>query len=95
MLAQAKISCAQVLSLDESERIEFKSSLRWDYLNQKANKQMELQTVKAVAGFLNSEVGGTLAIGVSDQKEVLGLEPDYATFRDRRSRDGFEQFTVR
>jgi predicted HTH transcriptional regulator len=56
---------------------------------------MELQTVKAVAGFLNSEGGGTLAIGVSDQKEVLGLEPDYATFRDRRSRDGFEQFTVR
>ncbi len=87
-----QVSCSSVLSLDESDRVEFKSSLRWDYENQKVSREMEAPVVKAVAGFLNSENGGTIAIGVSDEKKVLGLERDYATFTARQNRDGFEQF---
>jgi hypothetical protein len=86
-----QISCAQVLSLEENDRLEFKSSFRWDYKDGKFNREMELQVVKAVAGFMNSEGGGTVAIGISDEKEVLGLEADYSTLKTRKNRDGFEQ----
>jgi hypothetical protein len=86
-----EISCSQIPFLDESEHVEFKSSLRWDYVNQKMNRELEKATVKTVAGFLNSEGGGTLVIGVSDRNEPLGLEPDYSTLKTRQDRDGFEQ----
>jgi predicted HTH transcriptional regulator len=78
--------------LDESETVEFKSSLRWDYVQQKPSKELERAIVKAAVGFMNSENGGTLIIGMSDSKEVLGLQPDYTSFKSvKPDRDGFEQ----
>jgi hypothetical protein len=82
----AEISCSQIPSLEESE-----SSLRWDYKQQRANTDLEREVIKGVVGFLNSESGGTLIIGVDDDKQVLGLEHDYATLGQRKSRDGFQQ----
>src|SRR5690242_9667478 len=58
------ISCAQIPLLDEGETVEFKSSLRWDYAKQKPSKEVERAIVKTVVGFLNSENGGTLIIGI-------------------------------
>jgi hypothetical protein len=85
------ISCAQIPFLDESETVEFKSSLRWDYGKQKMNAELERAIAKTVVGFLNSENGGALVIGISDSKEVLGLQADYATFKSvKPDRDGFE-----
>jgi len=85
------ISCDQITCLDEGETVEFKSSLRWDYINQKPSKEVERAIVKAVVGFMNSEKGGTLIIGISDSKEVLGLQADYASFKSQKSdRDIFE-----
>ncbi len=43
---------------------------------------MEEAVAKAVVGFLNSEQGGTLIIGIADTKVVLGLEADYGTFKN-------------
>ncbi|MFL6293759.1 MAG: helix-turn-helix domain-containing protein, partial [Thermoanaerobaculia bacterium] len=43
-----------------------------------------------VAGFLNAH-GGTLLIGVADDGSIIGLEPDYGTFK-KPNRDGFELF---
>jgi len=77
--------------LHESDTVELKSSLRWNYETAKADPAMERQVVKAVAGFLNSYQGGTLVIGLNDRNEPLGLEPDYSTLRTRADRDGFEQ----
>jgi hypothetical protein len=62
-----------------------------DYANQSASKDIEFQVVKAVAGFMNSESGGTVIVGISDRKEILGLEQDYLTLKGRKDRDGFEQ----
>jgi len=85
------ISCDQIPCLDEDETVEFKSSLRWDYINQKSSKEVERAIVKAIVGFMNSEKGGTLIIGISDSKEVLGLQADYASFKSQKSdRDIFE-----
>jgi uncharacterized membrane protein len=39
--------------------------------------------IKTIAGFLNSEFGGTVLIGVIDDGTIFGLEDDYATFSNR------------
>jgi hypothetical protein len=85
------ITPSQVPFLDESQTVEFKSSLRWDYFNQKPSKEIERAIVKTIVGFMNSENGGTLVIGMSDSKEVLGLQADYASLKSLKSgRDVFE-----
>jgi predicted HTH transcriptional regulator len=43
-----------------------------------------------LAGFLNSPIGGTLLIGVTDEGEIIGLEKDYQTLK-KPNQDGFEQ----
>ncbi len=72
----------------ENESVEFKSSLRYDYLKSVVNKELEKVFLKTVAGFLNAK-GGTLLIGVDDNGTVLGLQKDYATLK-KQNRDGFE-----
>jgi serine/threonine protein kinase len=41
----------------------------------KIEEQLELAVLKTIAGFLNSD-GGMLLIGVSDRKQILGIERD-------------------
>ena len=90
-MRRAGISCAQLPFLDESDSLEFKSSLRCDVKTGKPSKEIERQVVKAAAGFLNSERGGTLVIGINDRKEIVGLEADFQTFKTVKPyRDGFE-----
>jgi len=89
---KSSISCTQIPFLDEGETVEFKSALRWDYAKQQPNKDVERAIAKTVVGFLNSARGGTLVVGMSDTKEVLGLDADYSSFRSAKpDRDGFEQ----
>ncbi|RMG73140.1 MAG: ATP-binding protein, partial [Bacteroidetes bacterium] len=78
-----------LIAQGESETLEFKSSFRYDLRQQQVNKGLEGVIMKTLAGMMNSE-GGTLLIGVSDEGEVLGLEPDYQALK-RKDRDGFEQ----
>lgn len=76
-----------LLATGESEQIEFKSSLRWDYATQQLNKDLEHTILKTISAFLNSN-GGTLLIGVDDTRTVIGLKPDYETLKKKNS-DGF------
>lgn len=80
----------QLLKNGESEQVEYKSSFRWDYKENKKNKDLESVIVKSVAGFLNAK-GGTLLIGVDPNRQILGLENDYKCFSKDPNRDGFEQ----
>lgn len=84
---------AELLRGEENEQLELKSSLRWDYELRKVNKELEHAVLKTIAGFLNTS-GGTLLIGVSDDKQVLGLEHDWATLK-RKDGDGFVQHLAR
>ena len=79
-----------MIASGESETVEFKSSLRWDYKAGSKNKALEGVITKAVAGFMNGK-GGTLLIGIGPKGEVLGLENDYSTLNKDSNRDGFEQ----
>ncbi len=72
----------------ESASLEFKSSLRWDFREEKPNKELETVILKSIAAFSNHQ-GGTLLIGVSDDGESLGLQPDYSCLKDE-GKDYFE-----
>jgi hypothetical protein len=85
-----RIGIAAILQKAEGQRLEFKSSLRWDYDKGYTNRELEDVVVKTVAGFLNAE-GGDLIIGVSDEQEVLGLKADYESSKSIADRDGFER----
>lgn len=59
----------------ESLNIEFKSSLRWNMYEKRADAAMEHACLKSMAAFLNSG-GGTLIIGVADDKSICGITAD-------------------
>ena len=72
----APVSLEDLIAEGESDELEFKSTLRWDVKEGTFNKKLEEVIMKTVAAFANSQ-GGTLLIGVGDDGEVIGLEPDY------------------
>jgi hypothetical protein len=72
----------------ESSTLEFKSTARWNLVENKKDRTMEEVILKTIAAFLNSQ-GGTLLIGVADDNSIVGLTPDYNTLK-KQDRDGFE-----
>ncbi len=82
----------EFIEAGERSTIEFKSSLRWDFRNDRVNKDLEMVIVKAVAGFMNSE-SGTLVIGVMDDGQVFGIESDLKTLK-KGNVDGFQQVII-
>jgi CheY-like chemotaxis protein len=59
----------------ESNRVEFKSTLRWNLKTDRSEKVIEKAWLKSVAAFLNSD-GGVLLVGVEDNGGILGIEAD-------------------
>ena len=84
----ASVSLEELIAEGESDELEFKSTLRWDLREALVNKKLEEVIMKTVAAFANSD-GGSLLIGVSDNGDVLGLEPDYHSLGGA-DRDKFE-----
>ena len=75
----------ELIAEGESEELEFKSSLRWDYRQGCVNKILEGVILKTVAAFANSD-GGTLLIGIDDDGNALGLDNDYASLNGDKDR---------
>ncbi len=69
----------EALKSGESLIIEFKSTFQWDVFQKKQNDDRILDTLKSIAGFLNTK-GGTLFIGVEEDKagavKVCGINED-------------------
>jgi hypothetical protein len=84
----APASIEDLIAEGETDSLEFKSSLRWDYNTFAVNKKLEEVIIKSVAAFTNGE-GGTLLIGVNDSGAALGLQHDYASLGG--DRDVFER----
>lgn len=70
----------ELLKEDENRYLEFKSSLRWDYRQEKVNPELEKVIMKTIAAFGNTD-GGILLIGVDDDKNILGLENDFQSLK--------------
>lgn len=74
------------LEKGESESVEFKESLRWDQWQKDEKSTAALRSVsegiaiKTIAALLNNSEGGTLLIGIADDKRVVGLQRDYESF---------------
>ncbi|PWQ99035.1 GmrSD restriction endonuclease domain-containing protein [Leucothrix pacifica] len=87
---QSQKSVLDKLASEESEVLEFKSTLRWDVKQDVKNTKLEDIIIKTIAAF-NNRYGGTLMIGVDDDKNVLGLDLDYQTFKEAdRNTDHYE-----
>ena len=66
----------ELLKLQESKTLEFKSSLRWNLKeDRKDDRRVTHAALKTIAAFLNTE-GGDLLIGVNDNRNVVGIERD-------------------
>lgn len=71
---------AELMRAGESDRVEFKSSARWNLRTQARDERLEQVIAKTVAGFLNGD-GGTLLIGVDDDGNAIGLVNDFTTVK--------------
>jgi membrane protein YdbS with pleckstrin-like domain len=81
-------SVPELLAEGESQYTEFKSSLMWDYRQQRINKKLYTPVMKSLAAFMNSR-GGHLLIGVDDEGRILGIEADMQGMR-KPNLDGWE-----
>jgi uncharacterized membrane protein YeaQ/YmgE (transglycosylase-associated protein family) len=82
------MSVTQLIAQGEGERIELKSTARWNTKRGAKDGRMEDEVVVTIAGFMNAG-GGTLLLGVEDDGTVHGLADDYAVVPGG-NRDGFE-----
>ncbi len=72
------VTLEEALKSGETGTIEFKSTFQWDLKRNQFIDERRLDTLKSIAGFLNSR-GGTLFIGVSEEGNspvVRGLDED-------------------
>jgi serine/threonine protein kinase len=82
----------RLLASDETATLEFKSSLCMpvqakpgDSVTEKELRRvMQQRVLQAIAAFHNTE-GGTLIIGVTDDRKVIGIEVDYPALRKPNS----------
>lgn len=72
---------------EESDVLEFKSSLRWNTFSKQSDKTLEYEAMVAVCAFANTS-GGRLVIGIDNSGLILGIENDYKTFKNKNA-DGF------
>jgi len=79
----------ELMKQGETDRVEFKSSLRWDMQENRVNRGLEKVIAKTLAGFFNAD-GGNLLIGVDDAGEPLGLDKDLSTLKSP-DLDAFER----
>lgn len=88
VVAPPERSPVELITAGEGQFVEFKASLMWDYRQSRANKELYEPVMKNIVGYLNTR-GGALLIGVDDDGNVLGLEPDYGIMK-KGDKDGFE-----
>lgn len=84
----SELELKKFLTEGESKFFELKSSLRWDYREEKVNKKLEEVIVKSISAFNNTE-GGYLVIGIDDDNNILGLTNDYTSLK-KNDADYFE-----
>ena len=72
----------KLISSGESDRLEFKSTLRWNLKTDRSEKGIEKAWLKSVVAFLNTD-GGVLLVGVTDDGQILGSEADQFDNEDK------------
>jgi REase_MTES_1575/Putative DNA-binding domain len=84
----------ELIKNGESDAVEFKASMIWDYKLNKPNKAVLWQPIlKNIVAFMNSE-GGSIILGIADSGEVTGLERDFEALGKKKSWDEWIQHFV-
>lgn len=60
----------------ENERLEFKEAYNYSDHQQAKDGSLPNKIMKEIAAFLNSKYGGSILLGVRDNKEIRGLQKD-------------------
>jgi ATP-dependent Lon protease len=81
-----------LIAFGESQSVEFKSTLRWSTKLNEDTEWLQKDVTRSIAAFLNGH-GGRLLIGVTDSREVYGIEKDMEVLNDlgQGGVDGFLQ----
>ena len=66
----------------ESDKLEFKSTLRTNLQTGETDKRMEKAVLKTIVAFLNTD-GGTLMVGVSDDATICGIDLESFDNKDK------------
>jgi serine/threonine protein kinase len=94
----ARADVERLVASDESARLEFKATLRVPVDPPKPGdkrtrgeleRALEREVIETLAAFLNTE-GGTLIIGIKDDRTVVGIEADHSRVKPQ-SNDGWRQ----
>jgi hypothetical protein len=72
----------ELIRKGESDRLEFKETLRWNVRTDKPGKEVEVSWLKTLVAYMNTE-GGVLLVGVDDDGQVTGIEADQFTSEDK------------
>lgn len=80
----AALDLASIVIAGESDRVEFKSTLRTNLHSGQKDARMEDAIVRTIAGFLNTN-GGTLVVGVADDGNPVGIDVDGFDNEDKMS----------
>jgi hypothetical protein len=83
----------EIIQADEGKEVEYKSTFQWSIKEEKKDGGVRKASLKTIAAFLNSS-GGTLVIGVTDDKEIYGLENDFALMSRDDKKEWFRQTVV-
>lgn len=90
----SQLSSDELINLiksEESEILEFKSSLKWDLKTNQANKELAREIMRATVAFLNNKnPDKILLIGIDDDHNIMGIEKDLKSWCQGK-RDVFEQ----
>lgn len=81
------VSIANLIRNGENSKVEFKSSLIWDYKQERPNKLISMVVARTVSCFMNSD-GGVVLLGVDNEGKIIGLDKDLAQLDG--SLDNFE-----
>ena len=71
-----------LIASGEDDRLEFKSTLRWDLKQDKSHMGIETAWLKTIVAFLNTD-GGILIVGVADDGSAIGLDQDQFESEDK------------
>jgi hypothetical protein len=80
----------ELIARGETQDVEFKATFRWDGRDGSDNPHMGRMAVRAIASLMNTR-GGTLLIGVADDRTLSGVDADIAHF-SAQGRDGVDLF---
>ena len=75
--ARGTVSVAELIRQGENDRVEFKSTMRWNLKTDKADKAVEKAWLKTIVAFLNTDGGNLLRLTRTPvPKHTLAFSPD-------------------